>query len=152
MDEIGATMIPREGPDADAIKAINASVVAEFRANAGTVSGELEGAELLLLTIKGAKSGQPRLVPLVYLTINAKTLIVGSYAGSDVDPAWVHNLRANPRTHVEVGTEEYDAIARELPPAERESLWARIVATKPGYSDGQAKTSRVFPLFELEAI
>ena len=88
-------MIPRDGPDANAIKAINASVVAEFRANAGTVRGDLEGAGLLLLTTKGAKSGQPRLVPLVYLTINAKTLIVGSYAGADVDPAWVHNLRAN---------------------------------------------------------
>jgi deazaflavin-dependent oxidoreductase (nitroreductase family) len=145
-------MIPGEGPDADAIKAINASVVAEFRANAGTVRGDLEGAELLLLTTKGAKSGQPRLVPLVYLTFNAKTLIVGSYAGADVDPAWVHNLRANPRTHVEAGTEEYDAIARELPPAEREPLWARIIALKPAYADSQATTSRVFPLFELEAI
>ncbi|MCW2650638.1 MAG: deazaflavin-dependent nitroreductase [Mycobacterium sp.] len=139
-------------PDTDAIKAINARVVAEFRTNDGTVSGDLEGAELLLLTTKGAKSGQPRLVPLVYLTINTKTIIVGSYAGADVEPAWVHNLRANPRTHVEVGTGEYDAIARELPPAERQSLWAKIVATRPAYAESQAKSSRAFPLFELEAI
>jgi deazaflavin-dependent oxidoreductase (nitroreductase family) len=124
---------------------------AEFRANAGTVNGDLEVAELLLLTTKQTKSG-PRVVPLVYLTINGKTLIIGSYAGADVDPGWVHNLRANPRTHVEVETEEYDAIARELTPAEREPLWARIIALKPAYADSQAKTSRVFPLFELEAI
>jgi deazaflavin-dependent oxidoreductase (nitroreductase family) len=61
----------------------------------------------------------------------------------------VHNLRANPRAHIEVGAESYDVVARELPPDERETTWAQIVAAAPGFGDYQAQTSRVIPLFEL---
>ena len=90
------------------MKAFNQSIVDEFRANGGKVGGPFEGATLLLLTTTGAKSGQPRLAPLAYLTIDGKMIIVGSKAGADTNPAWVHNLRANPRAHIEVGTEAYD--------------------------------------------
>jgi deazaflavin-dependent oxidoreductase (nitroreductase family) len=76
-------------------------------------------------------------------------LIVGAYAGADADPAWVHNLRANTRAHIEVGTESFDVIARELPPAERDEMFPKIVAAAPGVADYQARTSRAIPLFEL---
>ena len=105
---------------------------------------------LLLLTTTGAKSGEPRLSPLAYLTIDGKTIIIGSYAGADIHPAWVHNLRANSRAHVEAGTTDYDVIARELPPAERDEVYPKVVAAAPGFGDYQAKTSRVIPLFELQ--
>ena len=98
-----------EIPDADAMKAFNTSIVDEFRANGGKVGGPFEGATLLLLTTTGAKSGQPRLAPLAYLTIDGKTIIIGSKAGADTNPDWVHNLRAHPRAHIEVGT---DALRR----------------------------------------
>ena len=139
-----------EVPDAAMMKAFNKAIVDEFRTNGGKVGGQFEGADLLLLTTTGAKSGEPRLSPLAYLTIDGKTIIIGSYAGADIHPAWVHNLRANSRAHVEVGTTDYDVIARELPPAERDELYPKVVAAAPGFGDYQAKTSRVIPLFELQ--
>ena len=137
-------------PDAGAIKAFNQNVIDEFRANDGKVGGPFAGAPLLLLTTTGAKSGQQRVNPLAHLTIDGKLIIVGSFAGADINPAWVHNLRANPHAHVETGTESYDALARELPPDEREALYPQIVAVAPGFGEYQHKTSRVIPLFELQ--
>jgi deazaflavin-dependent oxidoreductase (nitroreductase family) len=139
-------------PDADAMKAFNKSIVDEFRANDGKVGGPFEGATLLLLTTTGAKSGQPRLAPLAYLTINGKVIIIGSKAGADSNPDWVHNLRANPRAHVEVGTDAYDVTARELQPEERDETYPKVVAVAPGFGEYQAKTSRVIPLFELQRV
>ncbi len=130
----------------------NAAIVDEFRANGGVVGGPFEGATLLLLHTTGAKSGKPRLSPLAYLTIDGRMLIVGSYAGAPKDPAWVHNLRANPRAHIEVGTDAYDVIARELSDEERDEAYPKVVAVAPGFGEYQAKTSRVIPLFELTRV
>ena len=138
-----------ELPDAENLKALNASVVKEFRDNRGKVGGQFEGADLLLLTTSGAKSGQRRMSPLAYFRIDGQMIIVGSYAGADIDPAWVHNLRANPRAHVEVGTESFDVTARELPAAEREQTFPKVAAAAPGFADYQGKTSRAFPFFVL---
>jgi deazaflavin-dependent oxidoreductase (nitroreductase family) len=132
------------------LKAFNADIVAEFRANGGKVGGPFEGGTLLLLTTTGAKSGEPRLSPLAYFTVGDKMFIVGSYAGADFDPAWVHNLRANPRAHIEVGTAAYDVVARELPPAERDEIYPKLVEQAPVFGEYQANTDRVIPLFELQ--
>lgn len=131
------------------IKAFNAGIVDEFRANGGKVGGPFEGGNLLLLTTTGAKSGEPRLSPLAYFTVDDKIIVVGSYAGADIDPAWVHNLRKNPRAHIEVGTSAYDVIARELPSAERDVLYPKLVEQSPVFGEYQQKTSRVIPLIEL---
>ena len=112
----------------DQLKDFNSRIVAEFRANGGVVGPPFEGATLLLLTTTGAKSGQPRLAPLAYMTIDDMMVIVGSKAGSDTNPDWVHNLRANPRAHIEVGTDAYDVVARELPIGERNEVYPKIVA------------------------
>jgi deazaflavin-dependent oxidoreductase (nitroreductase family) len=127
----------------------NKTIVDEFRANDGKVGGQFEGATLLLLHTTGAKSGQARMAPLAYLTIDGRTIIVGSKAGLPTNPDWVHNLRANPRAHIEVGTEAYDVTARELPPEERAGLFEKVTAVAPAFAEYQAKTSRVIPLFEL---
>ena len=139
--------------DKSSLDAFNNAIIEEFRANDGVVGGPFEeGATLLLLTSTGAKSGQPRLSPLAYLTIDGKTIIVGSKAGADTNPHWVHNLRANPRAHVEVGTDAYDVVARELPDDERDAAYPKIVEVAPGFGDYQSKTSRVIPLFELQRV
>ena len=138
--------------DKAGLDAFNAGIIDEFRANGGKVGGPFEGATLLLLTTTGAKSGQPRLSPLAYLTIDGKTIIVGSKAGADTNPHWVHNLRANPRAHVEVGTDAYDVVARELPEDERDATYPKVVAVAPGFGDYQSKTDRVIPLFELQRV
>ena len=138
-----------ERPDPVELKGFNVQIVEQFRANGGKVGGPFEGADLLLLTTTGAKSGQRRTSPLAYQRVDGKLLIIGSYRGADIHPAWVHNLRANPRAHIELGAESYDVIARELPPEERDPVWVKIVAVAPGFGEYQQNTSRVIPLFEL---
>ena len=130
------------------MKAFNAKVAQEFRANGGEV-GAFEGNELLLLTTTGAKSGQPRLSPLSCKRIDGKLLIVAGYGGADINPSWVNNLRANPRAHVELGTESFDVSARELPPAERADIIPKLTAAVSAFAEYQARTSRVIPIFEL---
>jgi deazaflavin-dependent oxidoreductase (nitroreductase family) len=135
--------------DTAALDDFNRNVVEEFRANGGKVGGPFEGGSLLLLNTTGAKSGQPRLSPLAYLDVDGRMLIVGSYAGAPKDPAWVHNLRANPKAHIEVGTEAYDVIARELPDEERDAAYPKIIEAAPVFAEYQSKTTRAIPLFEL---
>lgn len=134
--------------DTAALDEFNRNVVAEFRDNEGKVAA-FEGGTLLLLHTTGAKSGQPRLSPLASLEVDGKILIVGSYAGAPKDPAWVHNLRANPKAHIEIGTDAYDVTARELPDDERDATYPEIVALAPVFAEYQAKTARAIPLFEL---
>ena len=135
--------------DAAALEDFNRGVVEEFRANGGVVGGPFQGGDLLLLHTTGAKSGQPRLSPLAYLTVDGRMLIVGSYAGAPKDPAWVHNLRANPKARIELGTEAYDVTATELPPQERDTMFQRVSERWPVFAEYQANTPRVIPLFEL---
>ena len=133
--------------DTSALHAFNDDIVTKFRANDGKVAEF--GDNLLLLTTTGAKSGQPRLSPLAFLAIDGKTIIFGSYAGAPKDPAWVHNLRANPQARIEIGAETYDVVARELPTAERNEIVPALIAIAPVFAEYQAKTSRIIPLFEL---
>jgi deazaflavin-dependent oxidoreductase (nitroreductase family) len=141
-----------ESPDVAGLHAFNENIVEEFRANGGKVGGPFEGGTLLLLHTTGAKSGKPRLSPLAYLTIDDKMLIVGSYAGAPKDPAWVHNLRANPRARIEVGTESYDVTVRELPDDERDAAYPRITEAAPVFAEYQKNTTRSIPLFELNRV
>jgi deazaflavin-dependent oxidoreductase (nitroreductase family) len=134
------------------VNSFNSVITDEFRANAGKVGGPFTGRDLLLLTTTGAKSSQPRLSPLAYFTIDGRMLIIGSYAGAPKDPAWVHNLRANPRAYIEVGTTAYDVSVRELPQVERDELFDKVVAVSPGFGEYQSKTARVIPLFELTRV
>ena len=135
--------------DEAALNDFNRAIVEEFRANGGKVGGPFEGGTLLLLHTTGAKSGKTRLSPLAYLTIDQKMLIVGSYAGAPKDPAWVHNLRATPRAYIEVGTEAYDVVVRELPDDERDATYPKLTEAAPVFAEYQAKTTRAIPLFEL---
>lgn len=135
--------------DTNALEDFNRGVVEEFRANGGKVGGPFAGGDLLLLHTTGAKSGTPRLSPLSYLTVDDRMLIVGSYAGAPKDPAWVHNLRANPRARIEVGTEAYDVDVRELPDDERDATYPRIIELAPVFAEYQTNTARAIPLFEL---
>ena len=140
----------QQTPDTATLQAFNQNIVDEFRANGGKVTGQFANANLLLLTTSGAKSGQPRLSPLAYFRIDGKLIIIGSFAGAPVNPAWVHNLRADPAAHVEVGTDSFDVTARELPAAERDELFDKVAAAAPGFAEYQSNTRRVIPLFELQ--
>ena len=131
---------------------MNTQIIEEFRANGGKVGGYFKDATLLLLHTTGAKSGKERVNPVMYFDVDGKVLIVGSYAGADVDPAWVHNLRANPRARVEIGTNTYDVEVRQLSRDERDAAYPQLVAAAPGFGGYQEKTDRVIPVFELSRL
>jgi deazaflavin-dependent oxidoreductase (nitroreductase family) len=137
-------------PDIETLKSFNTALVEEFRADGGKVRGKYQGVNLLLLTTTGAKTGQRRVTPLAYFRLDGRLIIVGGSWGAQSHPAWVRNLWANPSVYVEVGTESFDATARELPPAERELVWTQVVATAPVIGEYQSRTDRVIPLFELQ--
>ena len=140
----------RTPPDADAIKAFNAKIADEFRANGGKVGGAFDGDELLLLTTIGAKSAEPRLSPLSCRRIDGKLVIIAGYGGADVNPAWVYNLRVNPRARIELAGESYDVTARELHGAERADIVPKVIAIAPRFAEFQGNVTRVIPIFELD--
>jgi deazaflavin-dependent oxidoreductase (nitroreductase family) len=131
----------------------NAMVIAEFRANAGKVGGYFEGADLLLLHTTGARSGQPRLNPLVYARDEERFVVAASKGGADTNPDWYYNLVANPTTTIEVGTEQVPVraiLVTEEP--ERARLYAQLVAHRAGFGEYEQKTARKIPVILLERI
>lgn len=128
----------------------NQSVIEEFRANAGKVGGPFEGGDLLLLTTTGAKSGERTTAPLGYVRVDDLLLVVGSNLGSPRHPAWYHNLLAHPAVGVEIGGDEFEAIAVPAEGARRDRLFQRVVEAVPGYADYQERTTRILPVVALE--
>ncbi|MFE4366914.1 nitroreductase/quinone reductase family protein [Streptomyces sp. NPDC056835] len=126
------------------------TIIDEFRANGGKVGGPFEGADLLLLTTTGAKSGAEHTVPLGFVRDGELLLIVGSAGGAPRHPAWYHNLLAHPQVRVEIGTETLELIAVPAEGARRDRLFERVVSVAPGYADYQTTTSRVLPVVVLE--
>lgn len=105
----------------------------------------------LMLTSTGAKSGQPRTVPLVYVRDGARIILIASHYGSDRHPAWYYNLRANPACTVSVGGRERPYVAREAEGEEREELWRRAVALYVGYDMYKARAEgRRIPVLVLD--
>ncbi len=128
----------------------NQSIVDEFRANGGKVGGPFQGAPMLLLTTTGAKSGQARTAPLVYLPDGDRYVVFASKAGAPTNPDWYHNLVANPSVSVEVGSDRTDADAVVLTGEERDQLFAKQADRMPGFKDYQDKTTRVIPVVALQ--
>src|SRR6202034_3181117 len=89
----------------------NSKIIEEFRANGGKVGGNFEGAPLLLLHTVGAKSGQPRVNPMMYQKVSDGYAVFASYAGAPTNPAWYHNLLAHPQVQAEIGTDTVDLVA-----------------------------------------
>ena len=102
----------------------NNKIIAEFRANEGRVGGPFAGAPMVLVHHLGARSGTERVAPLVYFPQpDGSMLIIASKGGAPTNPDWYHNLKANPKVDVEVGTERFEVEVTELDRAERDRLW-----------------------------
>ena len=131
----------------------NKAVIEEFRANDGKVGGYFAGANMLLLHSIGARSGQERINPLVYVPDGDRLVIIASKSGADSNPDWYYNLLANSDASVEVGTERFPvrAIAVTEEP-ERSRLYAKMVAHRHGFADYEQKTSRKIPAVVLERV
>jgi len=128
----------------------NQQIIDEFRANDGKVGGQFAGANLLILRTIGAKSGEVRESPVAYFPEDdGSMVVVASKAGLPTNPAWYHNLKANPKFDVEVGAQTLAVTAEEITGAEYAAKWAEIVAKAPGFGEYQTKTTRVIPLVRL---
>lgn len=127
----------------------NQRTIAEFRANRGRVGGNFAGAPLLLLHTVGARSGQPRINPVMYLADSDRYLVFASKAGSDRNPDWYWNLRANPDVTIEVGEETIAVHATELTSGERDEKYRIQAERYPGFAGYQQKTSRTIPVIAL---
>ncbi len=127
----------------------NTQVIAEFRENGGRVGGAFEGAPLILVHHVGARSGQERVTPLVYLADDGRYVIFASKAGAPDHPAWYHNLKANPETRVEVGDQTLQVVAEEATGAERDRLYSAQVQAMPQFGEYEEKTDRTIPVIVL---
>jgi len=123
-----------------------------YRASGGLVGHRFGGLipPTLLLEHVGAKSGTRRISPLTYTRDGDDLVLVASKGGHPKNPAWFHNLRANPDTFVQVGRERRPVRARVATADERKRLWPKVVATYGGYAGYQKRTSREIPLVILE--
>jgi deazaflavin-dependent oxidoreductase (nitroreductase family) len=130
----------------------NQSLIEEFRAKDGKLTGDFAGRPLLLLTTTGARSGKPRVSPLVYTTDGDRIVIIASKGGAPTNPDWYHNVVANPVVTIELPGETFQARAAVTEGAERERLFNAQATLMPGFAEYQQKTTRQIPVVALERI
>ncbi|WP_353356758.1 nitroreductase family deazaflavin-dependent oxidoreductase [Intrasporangium sp. DVR] len=126
--------------------------VDRIEATGTTASVDIMGLPVVLLTMRGARSGAVRKVPLMRVERDGVYAAVASKGGQPDHPQWYHNLRAHPEVNLQDGTETFRVRARELGPEERAEWWPVCVAAFPPYAEYQEKTDRVIPVFVLERL
>jgi deazaflavin-dependent oxidoreductase (nitroreductase family) len=122
-----------------------------YRATRGLVGHRFPGAPpMLLLDHVGAKSGKRRTTPLVYARDGENVVLVASKGGYPKNPAWFHNLNANPDTTIQIGSRRQEVHARVADAEERARLWPIVVQVYSGYESYRRRTEREIPLVVLE--
>ena len=108
------------------------------------------GVRVLLLTVAGRKSGQPRTTAVGYFDYEGGYLVVGSAGGLPQDPQWFRNLRVARAAQVQLGRRTLPVTIRELTGAERDAAWRDVVLVQcPPFAKYETKTSRTMPLAVL---
>lgn len=131
----------------------NRGLIADLRAHGGRpTGGPFKGRDVLILTTKGAKSGEARENPLVYHRDNGNYVIVASKGGAPTNPAWYHNLRTHPIVTVEVLGDKFQAKAHIAQGEEYERLYQQHASISPTFHEYRAKTTRQIPVIVLEPI
>jgi deazaflavin-dependent oxidoreductase (nitroreductase family) len=128
----------------------NEQIIAEFRANRGKVGGPFEGAPMVVLTSKGARTGNPHTNPLMYLPDGDRVVVFASYGGAPENPQWFNNLVANPDATAEVGTETFQVKATVAEGEERDRLYEEQKKRYPQFGEYETKTTRKIPVVILE--
>lgn len=132
---------------------INRDVVEQFRANGGEIKeGMFKGSPIVLLTTKGAKTGAIHTTPLVHTRDGDRYVVIASKGGAPTNPAWYHNLVANPTVTVEVGPEKFEARATVAQGQERDRLFNAQAALMPGFAAYQRNTTRRIPVVVFERL
>lgn len=124
--------------------------VEKIESSGGTRGTTLRGMPVVVLTMRGAKTGKVRKVPLMRVEHEGSYAAVASLGGAPRHPVWYYNLKADPRVDVQDGPEHHRMVAREITGEEKALWWQRAVAAYPDYASYQAKTDREIPVFVLE--
>lgn len=123
-----------------------------YRRTGGKFGAKAGKTQMMLLTITGRRSGQPRTTPLNCIADGDRYLAVASYGGDDRDPQWFKNLQANPEATIQVGSETIRVRASVATPEEKKVLWPKVVAAYKPYDSYQRKTSRDIPVVILTRV
>jgi deazaflavin-dependent oxidoreductase (nitroreductase family) len=129
---------------------LNRQIIEEFRAHRGQVGGPYDGIPLLLLTIRGARTGTRYTRPVMYLADGDDLVVFGANGGRAAHPGWYHNLMAAGEATVEVGTELRTVSPRVATGTERDRLWARQLLVFPGLDQFQTGIDRLIPVVVLQ--
>jgi F420H(2)-dependent quinone reductase len=124
--------------------------VEQIEATGTTRSVSVMDRPVVMLTMRGAKTGAIRKVPLMRVEHEGVYAAVASKGGAPEHPQWYANLQADPRITLQDDTRTWDVVAREISGTEREQWWERCVAAYPPYAEYQTKTDRLIPVFVLE--
>ncbi|MCR3751923.1 nitroreductase family deazaflavin-dependent oxidoreductase [Lentzea californiensis] len=117
----------------------------------GTTEGILVlGKPIVLLTVRGAKTGALRYTPVMRVEHDGSYAVVASKGGAPEHPTWYYNIQAHPEIVLQDGTVVKEYVAREVDGAERAEWWERAVAAYPSYAEYQEKTDRQIPVFVLD--
>lgn len=129
------------------IKWMSRGQTALYKVSKGRIAGSfLEGAPVALVTTIGRKSGEARVVPLLFLREGNRVVLVASQGGSDKHPLWYLNLKANPKVTVQIKDEVLKLTARDATEQERAEYWPKLTAFYKGFDDYQSWTDRVIPV------
>src|SRR5207244_9553201 len=116
----------------------NTGVIAEFRKNHGKVGGQFEGAPLLLINHKGARTGKSRTNPVMYFKDGHRYVVFASKGGAPTNPDWYHNLKAHPDVKIEDGNETIDVHAEEIRGKAQNKILAKTYCLNPQYQRQQS--------------
>ncbi|PKW25697.1 nitroreductase family deazaflavin-dependent oxidoreductase [Phycicoccus duodecadis] len=124
--------------------------VEKIDATGDTRSVSVMDRPVVMLTMRGAKTGAVRKVPLMRVEHDGVYAAVASKGGAPEHPLWYANLQADPKITLQDGTRSWPAVAREITGEERAQWWERCVAAYPPYAEYQEKTDRLIPVLVLE--
>ncbi len=125
--------------------------VEKIESTGTTESVDIMGRPVVLMTMRGAKSGNIRKVPVMRVEHDGVYAAVASKGGAPEHPAWYHNLQVHPEIELQDGAEAWTARAREIDGDERAEWWERCVEAFPQYAEYERKTDRLIPVLLLEA-
>lgn len=127
-----------------------ASQVQEYESSGGTRGNTMRGMPVVIVTMRGAKSGNIRKTPVMRVEHEGSYAVVASMGGAPTNPHWYHNIVAHPDVRLQDGPEAKPYRAHLAAGAERDLWWQRAVAAYPDYADYQRKTERQIPVFVLD--
>ena len=123
-----------------------------FERTDGAEANTMRGVPIIVLTSRGAKTGNLRKTPLMRVEHEGRYAVVASKGGAPEHPVWYYNLVADAHVELQDGADRREYVARELDGAERATWWERSVAVWPDYANYQTKTDRLIPVFLLEPV